>query len=53
MGTLIWKWEDEEDDEEGIGPYWVDDGPESRIWVRRSEAERIAREGGHTFEADE
>ena len=53
MGTEMWKWEDEEDDGEGVGPYCIDDGPASDVWVRRSEAERLARDGGHTFEADE
>jgi hypothetical protein len=27
MGPLIWKWEDEEEDGEGVGPYWIDVGP--------------------------
>jgi hypothetical protein len=26
MGPLAWKWEDEEGDGEGVGPWWVDDG---------------------------
>jgi hypothetical protein len=53
MGQLTWKWEDEDDDGEGLGPWWVDDGPTSDEWVRRSQAERIAREAGHEFVADE
>lgn len=53
MATLIWKWEDEEDDGEGIGPWWIDDGPLSENWVRRSEALSIAQERGCEFEPDE
>ena len=53
MARLFWKWEDEEPDGEGIGPWWVEDGPESDVWVRRSEAERLAQEAGHEFVADE
>ena len=55
MTRLMWKWEDEDDDGEGIGPWWVVDGDdeEGETWVRRSEAERIARERGYDFAADE
>lgn len=51
---LIWEWE--EDDGEGGGPYWTH-GPgeslESEEWVRRSGAERLAKEKGFEFVADE
>lgn len=53
MSRLIWKWEDEDDDGEGVGPWWIDDGEESAAWVRLSEAENLAAEGGHEFLADE
>jgi len=53
MSKLIWKWEDEEEDGEGVGPWWIDDDEQSPTWVRRSDAERIANAGGHEFVADE
>lgn len=49
---LIWKWEDEEDGE-GVGPWWVGDGPVSETWVRRSEAKRLAADGDYEFVPDE
>jgi hypothetical protein len=30
MPRLVWKWEDEEDDGEGIGPWWVVDGDDEQ-----------------------
>lgn len=52
--VVMWKWEDEEDDGEGVGPVWVDTfGDDDRRpqssdkwdrWVRRSEAARFAEE---------
>jgi hypothetical protein len=50
---LFWKWEDEEQDGEGVGPWWVEDGPESETWVRHSEAQALAAEGDYEFIADE
>jgi hypothetical protein len=50
---LFWKWEDEEDDGEGVGPWWVEDGPSSETWVRRTEAERLATDGDYEFVPDE
>ena len=55
MPRLMWKWEEEEEDGEGVGPWWVADGPEEEgeVWVRRSEAERLAQERGYEFVPDE
>jgi hypothetical protein len=59
---VIWKWEDEDESGEGIGPVYVDQLDESGApvsseswdrWVRRSEAERYAQELGADFIADE
>jgi hypothetical protein len=60
---VVWKWEDEEDDGEGVGPVWVDvlaadpHQPEKSEkwdrWVRRSEAARFAEQHGFEFVADE
>ena len=60
---VVWKWEEEESDGEGVGPVWLDsfgadpDRPEKSAkwdrWVRRSEAERFAQEHGFEFFADE
>jgi hypothetical protein len=59
---VVWKWEDETDDGEAVGPVWVDyfDGdtttPERSEewgeWVSRSEAQRFAEENGYEFLAD-
>jgi hypothetical protein len=53
---VVWKWEDEAPDGEGVGPVWVDTfgvdpkKPEKseqwEQWVRRSEAEQFAKERG-------
>jgi hypothetical protein len=61
--VVVWKWEDEEDDGEGVGPVWVytfgDDerSPTSEDewdrWVRRSEAARFAEQHSYEFETDE
>ena len=54
---LFWKWEEEEEDGEGVGPVWLihPDGTETNWdeWVRRSVAQAYATEHGHTFVADE
>ena len=60
---VVWKWEDEAPDGEGVGPVWVDTlrvdpkKPEKseqwEQWVRRSEAEHFAKERGFEFEPDE
>jgi len=43
---VFWKWEDEEDDGEGVGPVWVQNTDDSTVgweqWVRRSVAEAYA-----------
>jgi hypothetical protein len=54
---LFWKWEDEEDDGEAVGPVWLihPDGSEENWeeWSRRSVAEAHASEHGYEFVADE
>ena len=55
--TVHWKWEDEEDDGEGVGPVWVIHPDGSNVdwdeWVRRSIAETYATEHGFEFAPDE
>jgi hypothetical protein len=61
--TLVWKWEDDGPEGEGVGPVWIDsldadpDKPERSQpwdqWVRRSEAQAFAQEHGYEFFADE
>jgi hypothetical protein len=57
MTKVTWKWEDEGGDGEGVGPVWIDgdDGSEKKWeqWVRRSVAEKYAKENGYDFFADE
>lgn len=54
---VFWKWEDEEDDGEAVGPVWVEhpDGATAdwEQWVRRSVAEAYANEHGLEFAPDE
>ena len=60
---VVWKWEDEDESGEGVGPVWVDtfeddsDRPTSSEkwdqWVRRAEAEAFAAERGYEFLPDE
>jgi hypothetical protein len=60
---VVWKWEDENDDGEGVGPVWVDtlddDSPKPvkteawDRWVPRSEAENYASDKGFEFLPDE
>ncbi len=60
---VVWKWEDEDDDAQGVGPVWVDtfesDSPKPDRsekwdrWVPRSDAERYATENRFEFIADE
>ena len=59
---MIWKWEDEGEDEDPWGPVWVEtfaegsDRPEKvekwDRWVRLSEAEEFARARGYEFLED-
>ena len=55
--TVFWKWEDEEDDGEGVGPVWIrqpDGSTEDwEQWVRRSFAELYASEHGFAFAPDQ
>ena len=57
MTKLIWKWEDEEDDGEGVGPVWIEGPGDAEEkwdeWVRRSIAEKHAKDHGFEFFADE
>jgi hypothetical protein len=57
LTTVFWKWEDEEDDGEGVGPVWVRHADGSTVdwdqWVRRSVAEVFATEQRFEFFADE
>jgi hypothetical protein len=59
---VVWKWEDEDESGEGIGPVYIDqlDDSGSTVssgswdrWVTRREAERHAQESGAEFVADE
>jgi len=60
---VVWKWEDEDDNGEGVGPVWVDSFDDGSAkpgksgawdhWVRRGEAERYAAQNGFEFLADE
>ena len=54
---VFWKWEDEEDDGEGVGPVWVEQTDGTTVdweqWVRRSVAEAYATEHGFEVAPDE
>jgi len=60
---VVWKWEDENDEGERVGPVWIDrfesDSPKPdhsmrwEQWASRSEAEQYAKAHGFEFLADE
>jgi hypothetical protein len=54
---VFWKWEDEEDDGEGVGPVWVEHTDGTTVdweqWVRRSVAESYATKHALEFAPDE
>jgi hypothetical protein len=60
---VVWKWEDEDESGEGVGPVWVDtlEGDSTHPtssekwdrWVTRSEAASFARKNGYEFLADD